>query len=150
MPIDKYLFDIKKPDFTPGPFAIRLKYEMKQVLFCDKHKNYANICYGATIISLSFICLLFVLKPSAAQSLNNLVFGYGPHDTIDMLFSEEGDIDLSYYNTSFRNVQSGLNGTLPFIEEDKSYLVQKFKNNDNKTLIYFSEVKQPKTIKILH
>ena len=150
MPIDKFLYDLEKPDFFPGPFAIRLKYEMKQVLFAAKQKQYHHLSYTLAIVSLSLMCIMLILKPSAAQSLNQFVFGVDNSDTFDMLFSEENDIDLSNLPSNIRAVSTGTSSSFPFIEEDKSYLVYKFKNHENKTLIYFSEVRNPQQTKILH
>ena len=150
MPIDKFLYDLQKPDFFPGPFAIRLKYEMKQVLFAAKQKQFHHLTYALAILCLSSICVMLIIKPSTAQSLNQLVFGADDYDTYDLLFSEENDIDLSNLPSNIRAVSTGANSSFPFIEEDKSYLVYKFKNHENKTLIYFSEVRKPQQAKTLH
>ena len=150
MPIDKYLYDIEIPDFTPGPFAIRLKYEMKQVIFYERNKPFYHILYASALLSLSFICVLFVFKPSAAQSLNHLVFKSAQPEDFDLIYAEESDIDLSKYATNVKAVTGNANASFPFIEEDKSYLVHKFRSNENKMLIYFSEVRKPQTTKVLH
>ena len=150
MPIDKYLSDIETPDFSPGPFAIRLKYEMKQVIFFERNKPLYHFIYSTAILSLSVICLLLVLKPQTAQSLNLLVFkGEQPED-IDLIYAEESEIDLSKYASNVKAVSSNANTSFPFIEEDKSYIVHKFRNHENKMLIYFSEVRKPQSSKVLH
>ncbi|MCL1827175.1 MAG: hypothetical protein FWG20_03940 [Candidatus Cloacimonetes bacterium] len=150
MPIDKYLSDIETPDFTPGPFALRLKYEMKQVIFYERNKPIYHIVYTAAIISLTCICFLLVLKPTTAQSLNQIVFKHEILEDLDLIYAEESDVDLSKYATKVNAVTNDTNVSFPFIEEDKSYLVHKFRNHENKMLIYFSEVRKPQTTKVLH
>ncbi|MDD4155924.1 MAG: hypothetical protein PHY08_05060 [Candidatus Cloacimonetes bacterium] len=149
MHIDKYLCNVEKPEFLPGPFSVRLKYELKQKYFDKKNGLSLHYIYGTTLASLLVICAFLVAKPHTAQSINNFVFGDTKEETLDMLLLSEHDIDLSNYPNSIRTVSSENNSTLPFIEEDKSYLIHKFKDQNNKTLIYISEVKkslQPKTL----
>ncbi len=149
MHIDKYLCNIEKPDFLPGPFSVRLKYELKQQYFDRKNGFSLHYIYCTSVMSLLIICSLLVIKPHTAKNLNRLVFGNSHDETLDMLLLSDRDIDLSNYPNSIRTVATDNNSTLPFIEEDKSYLIHKFKDHNNKTLIYISEVKKnlkPKTL----
>ena len=148
MHIDKYLCDVEQPDFLPGPFSVRLKYEIKQKFFDKRNVNYFHLAYSGTIFGLLLICSFLVLKPDTASTINKIVFG-NQTETLDMLLLSDKDIDLSNYSSNIRTVSSDINSTLPFIEEDKSYLIHKFRDHQNKTLIYISEVKknhQPKTL----
>lgn len=149
MHIDKYLCNIEKPDFLPGPFSVRLKYELKQEFFDKKSKLSMHFMYCTGLISLFVICTLFVLRPNTAENLHKIVFGDRNSETLDMLLLSDNDIDLSNFPNNIRTVSSDHNSSLPFIEEDKSYLVHKFRDHNNKTLIYISEVKKnipPKTL----
>jgi hypothetical protein len=111
-----------------------------------------HLVYSTTILSLFVICFLFILKPNTAQSINTFVFGDNSknHDALDLLLLAEKDIDLSNFPANIRTVSNEMNSSLPFIEEDKSYLLYKFRNHENKTLIYVSEVRKPQQPRKLH
>jgi hypothetical protein len=141
MHIDKYLCDVKKPTFLPGPFSVRLKYELKQAIFDKKPVSSFHLVYSSAIICLFILCTVFVLNPTTAQRLHTLVFPENQTDTLDLLLMAERDIDLSNYPTTFRTVASELENTLPFLENNKSYLIHKFRNTEDKAFIYISEVK---------
>ena len=149
MPIDKYLCSLKLPEFQPGPFTVRLKYELKRIYFDQKLSKSFHYAYSSTIFSLFVICLLFIFRPQVAQKINNFVLG-GNDNTLDMLLLAERDIDISNFPSTIRTVSADITSSLPFIEEDKSYLIHKFRNHDNKTFIYFSEIKGPQEHRILY
>ena len=140
MPIDKFLYSLKTPDFPPGPFSVRLKYELKQLYFDRKIGKILHLTYSAAILCLVVLCITLVTNPHIASNINNFVFN-GNNSTLDKLLLAERDIDISNFSASVRNVSHEINSSLTFLEDDKSYLIHKFKDNDNNTLIYISEVK---------
>ena len=149
MPIDNYLCEIDNPHFVPGPYSLRLKYELKKYYYERKPTPVAHFIYRVTILSLLVVCGLFVLKPYTATKLNALVFGE-KQDLLDMFLLAEKDIDISNFPPNVRTFSTDSDITLPFIEVDKPYLIHKFVNHDNKTLFYISEVKSTKSTKILY
>ena len=149
MPIDKYLYNVNAPDFPPGPFAVRLKFELKQLFFDKKIGSFFHYAYSTAILGLVAICLLLIMKPHAANNINHFVFR-GKDSTLDKLLVAERDIDMSSFTSSIRNVSAEMNQSLQFLEDDKSYLIHKFKDHENKTLIYVSEVKQSQQQRILY
>ena len=149
MLIDRYLCDIDTPYFQPGPFSVRLKYELKQSFFDKKSSKTLHLAYASAVLSLFVVCSLLVVRPHTAQRLNSLVFGEQT-STLDMLLLTESDIDVSNFPSHIRRVSHQMNSSLPFIEEDKSYLLHKFRNHDNKTLIFISEVKRTQPIRTLY
>ena len=148
MPIDKFLYEVKAPSFHPGPFAIRLKYELKQLVFEKKAGRLFHFAYSTAIFSLLVLCLVFIMKPQTAHNINNLVFRDNDA-ALDMLLLAEKDIDISDFSSNIRTISTDTS-SLHFIEEDKSYLIHKFRNQENKTLIYVSEVKSSQQNKILY
>jgi len=141
MHIDKYLCDVKRPNFLPGPFSIRLKYELRQTIFEKKVNHTLHYVYATAVLCLLILCTIFVSKPQTAERLNILVFG-DKTQSLDMLVLTDRNIDLSNFPTHVKTVSSDMNTALPFIEENKSYLIHKFKNHEDKVLFYISEVKQ--------
>ena len=150
MHIDKYLCDYETPDFQPGPFSGRLKYELRQSFFTKRNLSSLHIAYTSALLCLLLLCSVFVLNPQVAQSLNYYVFGNLNDDSQDVLLLPERDIDLSQYPSNIRTVSTTSNQSLPFIEEDKSYIIHKFRNCDNKTLYYISEIKESPRPAALH
>jgi len=148
MHIDKYLCDVETPCSQPGPFSNRLKYELKQTFFDRRFSNIIHYIYSIAIFCLLFVCSVFIFNPHAAHKVNSIVFGE-KDSTLDMILLTENDIDISNFPANIRTVSNQMNSALPFIEEDKSYLVHKFKNHENKTLIYISEVR-PKHSRTLY
>ena len=140
MPIDKFLCNIDLPDFQPGPFAVRLKYEIKKLYFERRLSRAMHYVYSSAILGLFVLCMTLVLHPQTALRMNNYVFK-NSDDALDMLLLPERDIDISNFPSNIRTVSADVN-SLPFIEEDKSYLIHKFRNHENRTVIYVSEVKK--------
>jgi len=141
MHIDKYLCDIKHPLFPPGPFYCKLKYDLKQSIFEKKAHTYAHLIYCTTIVCLVILCSLLIYKPQTARDLNTIVFGQDT-DTLDMLLQAGDSYDSYVYNAYLRTVSSSDAYYLPFIQEDKPYLIQRVKDNDDKSFYYVREVKQ--------
>ena len=150
MPIDKYLCNLNPPAFHPGPFTNRLKYELKKFYFDKKGVNYFHFAYSSAILGLFVICLFLILKPQAAHQINSYVFRNDVESTLDMLLLAERDIDISSFPANIRTVSSEMTTSLPFLEEDKSYLIHKFRNHENKTMIYVSEVKNSQQSRVLY
>ena len=149
MPIDKFLYNVDLPNFHPGPFNVRLKYELKQIFFDRKLGKYFHLVYSSAIFSLLIVCLILVVKPHTASNINNFVFG-GKDSTLDKLLLAERDIDFATLSSTLRNVSAEVNSALPFLEDDKSYLLHKIRDHENKTVIYVSELKSLHRQKILY
>ncbi|MCL2062829.1 MAG: hypothetical protein FWG98_00455 [Candidatus Cloacimonetes bacterium] len=150
MPIDKYLCNVNLPDFQPGPFTVRLKYELKQLYFDKKLSNFYHYVYSSAILGLFVICLLLVFKPQTAHNINSFVFRTDHENALDMLLLAEKDIDISNLPSNIRTVSTEMPNSLSFLEDDKSYLIHKFRNHENKTMIYISEVKNQQQQRILY
>jgi hypothetical protein len=148
MPIDKFLCDVDLPQFHPGPFSVRLKYELKQLYFEKKVRNVFHFVYSSVILSLIVVCSLFIFKPQVPYNINSFVFN-GEDTTLEQLLFAERGADGSNFLDNIRTLSSDL-GHLPFIEEDRSYLIQRFRNNENQSLFYISEVKNQVQHRILY
>ena len=145
MPIDKYLCNVNLPEFQPGPFSVRLKYELKQNLF-DKRRSlgFFHFAYSGAIFGLLLLCIMFVVNPQTANKLNTIVFGEQEDHTLDMLMLAERNMELSTisnYSHQIRTVSSNSCSPLPFIQENRMYVIYKFTNPDNQTLVYFNEIR---------
>ena len=125
----------------PGPFAVSLKFQLRQTIFEKKASHSVHYVYATAILCMMILCTIFVAKPQTAERLNILVFG-DKTETLDILLFADRNIDLTNYPSHIKTVSSDMNTALPFIEENKSYLIHKFRNNEDKILFYISEVKQ--------
>ena len=140
--LDKLLYGVSTPTFLPGPFANRLKWTMKQEFFEKKTGYSMHLVYSTAIVCLCVLCGTLIWNPQTAQRLNTFVNGNSENTTESLLLAER-EIDLAGYPASIKTVSTEVNSTFPFIEEDKQYIVSKFRNHENKELIYISEVKRP-------
>jgi hypothetical protein len=145
MHIDKYLCDVNLPEFQPGPFAVRLKYELKQSFF-DKRKTawMFHFVYSTAILGLLAICIFLVVNPHVANNMNTIVFGEQEttESSLEMLLLAERDIDVSNFPSGIRTVSSNTYSPLPFIEENTVYVIYKFTNEYNQTLFYINQIRQ--------
>lgn len=143
MSLSKFLSEIKKPDTLPGPFAIRLRYELRNEFMTIKKTSVS------TIVSTSFlfVCVavigLFILKPQVAQSAHNFISGQEKKNDF-MVLSNEGTY-LGESPSSMKAVsqnQTVDTTGISLLEEDKTYVIRKIKDNNNRSIYYISEIKQ--------
>jgi len=145
MPIDKYLCDFKPPVFLPGPSYVKIKVDLKRAIFDKKLLGHMHIIYTTAIVCLLALCSIFILKPQTAHNINTLVFGQDNADHNALLFADK-DVDLSQFTTQFKTISSDASQSLPFIEDNKSYLIQRVKNSEDQSFFYVREVKKTNTI----
>jgi len=108
------------------------------------------------VISLSLVSVLtlmvgmLIIKPQTALKLNQLAFNH--KDNMDyLLFNSDENVDFSNIADHIKPVSSDLqNSPLSMIEEDKSYILHKMKDDSNRTIFYISEVKKKVQPRILY
>lgn len=146
--LNKYLCSIDKPDFQPGPFSVRLKYELKNQFFNQK-KSYLFPVLNYSFMSLLLLIIgLLVVRPQTALKINQLAFN--KQDNLDfLLLNPDAESLNNNYNDNLQTV-SATNSPFSMIEEDKSYIVHKLKDETNRTVIYISEVKKKVEPRVLY
>jgi hypothetical protein len=114
---------------------------MRQVLFQKVSNRSLHIVYCSAIFCLLTLCSILIISPQSAHRANSFVFK-DHTDPLDMLLLAERDIDLSNYPSHIRTVSSEMHSTLPFIEEDKSYIIHRVRNRDDRAVFYISEIRK--------
>lgn len=149
--LNKYLCRINKPDFQTGPFSVRLKYELKNKFF-DQKKSHLFPIISVSVMSVMTLMLgMLIIKPQTAYRINQLAFNH--KDNIDfLLFNPDDNNDFSNISENIKPVSSNnlQDSPLSMIEEDKSYILHKLKDDADRTIIYISEVKKKVQPKILY
>lgn len=148
--LNKFLCRINKPDFQTGPFSVRLKYELKNQFFDQKHSQLFPIISVSVMTLMTVMIGMLIFKPQTAYRLNQLAFNH--KDNIDyLLFNSDDNNDFSNLSDQIKPVSSNFQDSpLSMIEEDKSYILHKLTDDTNRTIIYISEVKKKVQPRILY
>lgn len=145
MRVSKYLSEIKAPEYLPGPFGVRLKYELKQE-FLDRKRNFwVPVLSSSLAFGFAFMSFLIV-KPETAIKLHQMAFN--DNRQMDYLLMHNQNENLEDYNSKLKPVST--ESPFSMMEDDKSYIIHKIKDNDNRTIIYVSEVKKSVQPKVLY
>ncbi|HOQ80448.1 MAG TPA: hypothetical protein PL063_01770 [Candidatus Cloacimonadota bacterium] len=148
--LSKYLCSVNKPEFQPGPFSVRLKYELKNKFLEQKQSRLLPTISVSLVSVLTVMLSLLIIKPQTAYRLNRLVFDNNK-DIDYLLFNSQEETDYSNLSSQIRPVATNMqNSPLSMIEEDKSYILHKLRDSSNRTIFYISEVKQKVQPKILY
>ncbi len=148
--LSKYLCSVNKPDFQTGPFSVRLKYELRNKFFEQKQSRLMPVISLSLVSVLTLMVGMLIIKPQTALKLNQLAFNH--KDNMDyLLFNSDENVDFSNIADHIKPVSSDLqNSPLSMIEEDKSYILHKMKDDSNRTIFYISEVKKKVQPRILY
>ncbi|MCB5250949.1 MAG: hypothetical protein RBS16_03310 [Candidatus Cloacimonadales bacterium] len=148
--LSKYLCSINKPEFQPGPFSVRLKYEMRNKLFENKQSKLMPVISISLVSVLTIMLTMLILKPNTAYKINSFVFD-NKKDIDYLLFNSQDGGDFSGISDHIKPVSANIQGSpLSMIEEDKSYILHKLRDSSNRTIFYISEVKQKVQPRILY
>jgi len=145
--LEKYLWNIKCPEFDPGPFEGQLKAELKQHFLRQRKPRLLPILNYTFMGLLLLTCSLLIVKPQAALKLNEMAFN--KQDNLDYLLLNPEQNNSVDYEDQLQTVSSN-ESPLDMIEQDKSYIVHKLKDESNRTVIYISEVKKKVEPKVLY
>ncbi|PID29003.1 MAG: hypothetical protein CSB55_02745 [Candidatus Cloacimonadota bacterium] len=156
MSIDKYLNRIKIPEYESQPFQTRLKYQLKDRFFAKRRywTWYPALATALTVMMI-FLTAAMVVKPQVAQKIHYAFSQdrYRP-DQLDLLLNNTVASE-NRSNLQIRPVSSSRNyyqqvNDLSHLDESKSYIVKRIRDNKNRNVYYISEVKKKKTPKILY
>lgn len=153
MSIEKYLENIEKPDTNPGPFAVRLKYEMKKELF-ERNRGWSFYPIASTVAaSILLVCVgLLIMKPNIADNVHYALSGKN-EGLKNIVFVDEGEYlgQKSDSNSDYANVGEFYQvSDLSKLDKSKSYMIKKIRGRRNDVIFYVSEMKPTKKPKVVY
>ncbi len=158
MSIKKYLENVHVPDTPPGPFSVRLKYELKKEFFERKRSWYP--AFATAFASVMFLLIMgFVARPDIAHNLHYVLVGEEEQpievaledlqetelDTPEPFLTDE---DIYLANQRIGNVSvvgdstQGEVAGFPHLDEGKSYIIRRGTDEKKGNVYYISEVKK--------
>jgi hypothetical protein len=171
MSIKKYLARIEVPDPQPGPFAVRLKYELRRELFEHKkswgwYPAFSTSLAGGLLAILSIL----VIEPHWATMVHASLFGRELPKTAPATPVEQPapqvatSLPPASENPNGERIVNGIvlppksenpvrnlvaqadstrsgRNSFPVLDEDKSYIVRRIQVSDNRSVYYVSELK---------
>ncbi len=157
MSVEKYLENVKVPQVKPGPFSVRLKYNLKNYCYEQRRKR----DFFLTITSkLAFVLFIFVAvmiyKPELAANLHdNLLSKTGIIDNMDeeQMLAEKRQAEIELPNRGrylgmMHNVStSGSSDNNPYrfmelsdLAEEKPYMIRKVRDRNNRYIYIINEL----------
>ncbi|MBW6516332.1 MAG: hypothetical protein K0B81_06940 [Candidatus Cloacimonetes bacterium] len=158
MSVEKYLENIETPEIDPGPFSVRLKYNLKNYLYERRRKRETFLKLTSNVgIFLFIMTSIMIYKPDLAASLHdNLLCKTGIISTgqIDeeqlMAERRQAEIDLPeegtylgwrYYTSSSMNSSSPYQiMELSDLPEETPYVIRKVRDRNNRYVYIVSEM----------
>lgn len=146
MSIEKYLDNIKFQDIHPGPFAVRLKHEMKSHFFYNRNRSLFFPALSASFGLLMFIFTTgLIIRPDVASKIH-YAFNRAEKRQMEIEFSNEGHLLGSYRqenSISSNNIHytSSIND-IPNLDENKTYLIKRLRDENNRFFYFIKEVKE--------
>lgn len=160
MSVEKYLKNIKEPEIKPGPFSVRLKYNLKNYLYEKRRKReiYLTVTSRMGIVLLIAVSFM-VYNPQLASSLHeNLlartgIINQSQEEERQQLIVErrQSEIELPEDGRYFgmrHNVSTGSSSdSNPFqimelsdLPEDIPFIIRKVRDNNNRVIYIINEI----------
>ncbi len=149
MSMKKYLRSVEIPDLHPGPFAVRLKYELKNDFLRKKHFSLVPVFSAGAWVVVLLVTGLFIMKPDIPSKLHYAIWKTQPLPAQTQAKNYYQPVSVSNTGIIDRENEDSLTG-FGQLEEDKTYLVRKIKDANNKFIFYVSEIKTDKTPKVIY
>ena len=157
MSVEKYLENIKIPDESPGPFSVRLKYNLKNTYYEKIRRRDMMLKFTSHAGILMFVALsVMIYKPTLAASLHdNLLCRTGlitSTDEDDQLIADrrQAEIELpenGHYLGMRYNVSTSATGNLPYqimelsdLPEERPYIIRKVRDRNNRIIYIVNEL----------
>ncbi len=158
MSIKKYLENVRVPETPPGPFSVRLKYELRKEFFERKRSWYPAFATAAA--AMMFLLVMgFVMRPDFAHNLH-YAFAGEKEVVEEVAQIEPGEVmvdapepflteeDIYLANQRIGNVSvvndsvQGEVAGFPHLVEGKSYIIRRGTDEKKGNVYYISEVKK--------
>lgn len=171
MSIEKYLEDVHVPSGQPGPFTFKLKHDIKKRLLLRKRRQMTLYRVAKYANVLLFLAVAFmIVNPDYAVQINRTFTG-NPEPQEQTMHAEQQDDKLplteegTYLGSgsglgsgsiSSRIVPVSTGGQasasssfqimeLSELEENKPYIIRKFRDNNNRSVYLVNEMIPPES-----
>ena len=160
MSVEKYLENIEIPDVNPGPFSVRLKYNLKNCFYERRRKRELYLKATSNVGIFLFLLLSFMIyKPDLAASLHDNILcktGIITNNEIEeeQLLAEkrQAEIELPHEGTYlgmryYASTASAGNSPYQVMElsdlpEETPYIIRKVRDGNNRYMYIVSEIKE--------
>ena len=158
MSVEKYLDNVETPEINPGPFSVRLKYNLKNYFYERRRKREIYLKLTSNVGIFLFVMVsVMVYKPDLAASLHeNLLCKTGiiSNDQIDeeqyLAEQRQAEIELPDAGRSFGmryNVATTSTTDNPYqimelsdLTEETPYVIRKVRVSNNRYVYIVSEM----------
>ncbi len=149
MSMKKYLENVRVPEFPPGPFSVRLKYELKKEFF-DRRRSWFPAFSAAVAALMLALLVTVVIQPDLADRVH---YAFIPQVATQTVAQGESHgkllSDAEYRQTVQRLHTIASEGRSPAIQvrdlqdldTDKSYLIRRTTDDGNRSIYFVSEIK---------
>ncbi len=146
--INRLLYNMKAPNYDPGPFKTRLKYELMNQLYHQRKNWFLPIFATSMLTVFAIMTTIMIIKPETAFKAHQ--FAFNNDKKLDYLLMNNQNTNMDDYQSQLRPVVNNNNSAFSMMEDDKSYIIHKLKDDSDRTIILISEVKKKVQPKILY
>jgi len=157
MSVEKYLENIELPEENPGPFSVRLKYNLKNQLYERNRKREMLQRFSSNLALLMFVLVsLMIYRPNLAASLHdNLLCRTGiinGESEDEQLLAEQRQADIELpeqgrFLGMAHTVSTSGRGYSPYqimelsdLPEETPYIIRKVKDSNNRHIYIVTEI----------
>ncbi|MCD4829301.1 MAG: hypothetical protein K8R90_07760 [Candidatus Cloacimonetes bacterium] len=145
----KYLESIKAPEAPPGPFSVRLKYELKKEFF-DRGRSWFPMASAVAAAIMLVLLITVIVQPDLADQVH---FAFAPQQIEQSVATETGNrqfLSDEEYSQTVARLQTMSNDSrspaihvrdLQDLDPDKSYLIRRTTDDSDRNIYFVSEVR---------
>lgn len=151
MSMRKYLESIQTPDVPPGPFSVRLKYELKKEFFEHRRRSWFPALSTAAAMLMLALLVTVVVQPDLADSVH---YAFTPQEDTTAIASADETSGQFLSDEDYRQTVERLQamasesrspavqvGDLQDLDPDKSYLIRRTTDGSDRNIYFVSEIK---------
>jgi|SRR5690554_3418768 hypothetical protein len=158
MSVEKYLENIKLPEDSPGPFSVRLRYNLKNQLY-ERHRKRERLqkFVGNLALVMFILVSVMIYRPNLAATLHdNLlcrtgIINNGNEDEKQLLAEQrQAEIELpdqGRFLGMAHSVSTSGRGYSPYqimelsdLPEETPYIIRKVKDSNNRHIYILTEI----------
>lgn len=148
MRLNRILYNVKLKQVDPGPFKNQLKYELMNELYRHRSHSWVPVFTTSMLTLFAVLATVMIIKPETAFKAHQMAFKSDKQ--LDYLLMNNEKTNNDNYQSQLQPVVSNGSSAFSMMEDDKSYIIHKIKDDSDRTIILISEVKKKVQPKILY